>query len=346
MHKRWRGDRVCAHCFQLEPRHVDRRESGQSRGDQHGHHDKPAEPAADSVGIDTARDISPTLRDIGFEMRDARDGAQRSQSAVRRRRCAWNAARQQAPAMPRGFSAITGVPSNPAIGSVISLNGNASSSCGSRQPHGATIVAVSQHAIVAVDTLAPPNGFTNADLQSFAATFDTLIYPLDTLNFGVQGGHRRQRSRAALLFSARQPAVIAREQFVRRRILLLARSVPADVHVHASGVRGEQCRRNVLPPRRRRRAALQRLLQGQAGGHQPVADDDRARVSAPDQCGAPSLRQHELGPPRGVVARRIAEHARAGTPVLPALRLRAPARSSTTPRLRRGRRRTGRSSTS
>ncbi len=52
-------------------------------------------------------------------------------------------------------------------------------------PHGATVVAVSTRAIVAVDTLAPPNGFTNADYQNFAATFDTLIYPLDTLNYGA-----------------------------------------------------------------------------------------------------------------------------------------------------------------
>jgi hypothetical protein len=36
-----------------------------------------------------------------------------------------------------------------------------------------------------VDTLAPANGFTTADYQNFAATFDTLIYPIDTLNFGV-----------------------------------------------------------------------------------------------------------------------------------------------------------------
>ncbi len=82
-------------------------------------------------------------------------------------------------------SASFGVPSNPTVGSLISLNGNAESACASPQPRGARVVAVSQYAIVAVDTLAPANGFTNADYLNFAATFDTLVYPLDTLNFGA-----------------------------------------------------------------------------------------------------------------------------------------------------------------
>ena len=97
----------------------------------------------------------------------------------------WYTNRTKPIIRPRGFSAITNVPATPAIGSIITLNGNASSACGTVQPHGAAIVAVSSHAIIAVDTLAPPNGFTTADYQGFAATFDTLIFPLDTLNYGA-----------------------------------------------------------------------------------------------------------------------------------------------------------------
>lgn len=98
---------------------------------------------------------------------------------------AWYA-RRSAPAFSRrGISAILGVPSTPAVGSLITLNGNATSACGTPQPHGAVIAAVSAHAIVAVDTLAPANGFTSADYQYFAATFDTLIFPIDTLNYGT-----------------------------------------------------------------------------------------------------------------------------------------------------------------
>ena len=123
-------------------------------------------------------------RDIAFEMNmramERRDLNPRFGAARE-----WHASRARALIAPGGISAIVGVPATPAVGSVISLNGNASSTCTNLQPHGATVVAVSTHAIVAVDTLAPPGGFTAADFQNFAATFDTLIYPLDTLNFGA-----------------------------------------------------------------------------------------------------------------------------------------------------------------
>jgi hypothetical protein len=98
---------------------------------------------------------------------------------------AWYATRSRPMPARRGISAILGVPATPAVGSLISLNGNATSACGTPQPHGAVIAAVSVHAIVAVDTLAPANGFTSADYQNFAATFDTLIFPIDTLNYGT-----------------------------------------------------------------------------------------------------------------------------------------------------------------
>jgi hypothetical protein len=51
--------------------------------------------------------------------------------------------------------------------------------------HPARVVAVGTTALVAVDTLDPPDGFVTADYQRFAATFDTLVYPLDVANFGI-----------------------------------------------------------------------------------------------------------------------------------------------------------------
>ena len=113
----------------------------------------------------------------------------------------WIAAHPRPILAPRGISPITGVPAVPVVGSSISLNGNALSSCGTPQPHGATVVAVSAHAIVAVDTLTPPNGFTAVDFQNFAATFDTLIYPLDTLNFGAPTDIDGNGGRVLLFFS-------------------------------------------------------------------------------------------------------------------------------------------------
>jgi hypothetical protein len=125
-----------------------------------------------------------TPRDIGFEMR-LRERERRDLNPKFAAARAWYASRSKSISPQRGFSALVGVPATPAVGSQISLNGNANSSCTSPQPHGATVVAVSTRAIVAVDTLAPPNGFTTADYQNFAATFDTLIFPLDTLNYGA-----------------------------------------------------------------------------------------------------------------------------------------------------------------
>ena len=123
-------------------------------------------------------------RDVGFEMRmramerrelNPRFGAAR----------AWYANRGRQGSGRKGLSAIINIPTNAPVGTLVSLNGNATSACSAPQPRGATITAISNHAIIVVDTLAPANGFTTADYQNFAATFDTLIYPIDTLNFGV-----------------------------------------------------------------------------------------------------------------------------------------------------------------
>lgn len=48
----------------------------------------------------------------------------------------------------------------------------------------ARIAAVSDHAIIALDTENPPNNITDAEFRSIAETFDALVYPVDTNNFG------------------------------------------------------------------------------------------------------------------------------------------------------------------
>lgn len=123
-------------------------------------------------------------RDVGFEMR-MRETEQRELNPRFPAARAWYANQSRTTSPTRRISKIVNLPNPAVVGDKISLNGNATSACGTPQPHGATIVAVSQYAIVAVDTLTPPNGYTNADYQNFAATFDTLIYPLDTLNYGA-----------------------------------------------------------------------------------------------------------------------------------------------------------------
>ncbi|MFI5233099.1 MAG: Ig-like domain-containing protein [Gemmatimonadales bacterium] len=82
-------------------------------------------------------------------------------------------------------SAILNLPTTPAIGTIFHLNANGVDACTNAQVHTARVAAVSNSAIVAVDTLAPAGGFTDAEYVSFAATFDTLIFALDTSAYGA-----------------------------------------------------------------------------------------------------------------------------------------------------------------
>lgn len=77
------------------------------------------------------------------------------------------------------------IPSNPQIGSIFTLNANGNNACDSPINVAARVVAVSNLAIVVADTANPAGGFTDAEYASFAATFDTLISPLDVKNFGA-----------------------------------------------------------------------------------------------------------------------------------------------------------------
>ena len=81
----------------------------------------------------------------------------------------------------------------PQVGDLVTYNVG-QKACDSAVYHATRIVAVGSQALIAVDTLDPPSGFTDADYQRFAVNFDTLIYPLDVANFGAptdidQNGH-------------------------------------------------------------------------------------------------------------------------------------------------------------
>jgi hypothetical protein len=87
---------------------------------------------------------------------------------------------------PNGpISKITGLAATPTVGTLITLNANADSACTNRKNAIGRVAAVSKSAIVVADTSSPSGGFTDADYLSVATTFDTLIFPLDTTNFGA-----------------------------------------------------------------------------------------------------------------------------------------------------------------
>ena len=84
-----------------------------------------------------------------------------------------------------GPSAIAGLATSPAIGTLVTLNANGQSGCSNPINRASRVVAISNTAIVVEDTTAPAGGFSAAEYASIAATFDTLVYSLDTTAFGA-----------------------------------------------------------------------------------------------------------------------------------------------------------------
>jgi len=73
----------------------------------------------------------------------------------------------------------------PVIGDIVKLNTNSSAACSNASTRTGRVVAITNRALIVADTANPANGFTTADYLEFGATFDTLIYPVDTANFGA-----------------------------------------------------------------------------------------------------------------------------------------------------------------
>ena len=75
------------------------------------------------------------------------------------------------------------VPGTPAVGDLWALN-VASGCSGARDDRQGRVVSIGQHAIIVADTLNPAGGFTTAQYDSISLEFDSLVYAVDTANFG------------------------------------------------------------------------------------------------------------------------------------------------------------------
>lgn len=80
--------------------------------------------------------------------------------------------------------------SAPAVGSLLQLNVTTRSDasgdpCTITDYRTGRVEAVSNRAVIVADTANPAGGFTTADYQSIAATFDTLIWPVNIAAFGA-----------------------------------------------------------------------------------------------------------------------------------------------------------------
>jgi hypothetical protein len=72
----------------------------------------------------------------------------------------------------------------PTVGDIFKLNTNSSNACSGANTRTGRVVAITDRAVIVADTANPANGFTTADYLGFGVTFDTLVYPVDTTNFG------------------------------------------------------------------------------------------------------------------------------------------------------------------
>jgi len=139
-------------------------------------------PPSPSIGATTT--LRKAFLSGGRELqRDAAWEHQFRERAMRELRPKMSAARSAAQISPSGVRKSLSV-ATAAVGDSITLN---VSLAGCTDPvfHQAAVMSVSNNAIVLNDTQNPDGGFTQSDWDFFAAAFDTLVVPVDTLNFGA-----------------------------------------------------------------------------------------------------------------------------------------------------------------
>ncbi len=83
--------------------------------------------------------------------------------------------------VPRTRASLTTVN----VGDEIKLNANASQACSNADTRTGRVAAVGNRAIVVSDKENPSGGYTDAEYAGIVATFDTLVFPMDTAAFGA-----------------------------------------------------------------------------------------------------------------------------------------------------------------
>ena len=151
-------------------------------------------PAAAGSAGSAQLSISPAVgRNPAFEARlRAREAALAPLIPAARRRAAL---RDQRSAASRAV-----IPSVITVGQRLELNTNSNDACANPTIRIGRAVAVTNKSVVVADTTNPPNGFSDADYQSIAETFDNVVDPLMTANFGAPADIDRN-SRILLFFT-------------------------------------------------------------------------------------------------------------------------------------------------
>ena len=133
------------------------------------------------TSADGALDVAQASAQASNPVRDAelarRDTERRELTPLVPMAREWQAASDAMPALRAAAEAK--------VGDIIRLNANANVGCTRPDTRVGRVAAVGIRAIAVADTGNPSGGYTDADYASIVATFDTLVYPLDTTAFGA-----------------------------------------------------------------------------------------------------------------------------------------------------------------
>ncbi|HKJ93603.1 MAG TPA: hypothetical protein VJ957_10555 [Longimicrobiales bacterium] len=110
------------------------------------------------------------------------------------------------PAGPGGGSGMrtmaTSPSAVPSVGDLVSYNTAAACSSSAEDIRTGRVRAVSQYAIIVEDTTDPAPGLSQSDVNYFAATMDTLVYPVDTGAFGTPSDIDSNGGRTIIFFTS------------------------------------------------------------------------------------------------------------------------------------------------
>ncbi len=90
----------------------------------------------------------------------------------------------------------------PNVGDLVDYNTAASCSASAEDIRTGRVRAVSQYAVIVEDTTDPAPGLSQADVDYFAATMDTLVYPVDTGAFGAPADIDNDGGRIIIFFTS------------------------------------------------------------------------------------------------------------------------------------------------
>ena len=162
-------------------------------------HANPDSSAIASVNLTSQNAAALTTADVAPAFNVLSTGGSFSRSRLNPAQVAFdlnlrrNAQRELGPKMAaarlwmKNHASFNAVPTGAlSLNQVITLNANGNQpACSNPINIGGRVAAIGQTAYVIADTSNPAGGFTDAEYQSFATTFDTLVNPVDVQNFGA-----------------------------------------------------------------------------------------------------------------------------------------------------------------